>query len=50
MENIKGDTESRLEYYDALEKCNVEEDKSDFILLIARYVCESMKPLVAKLS
>lgn len=47
--DIKGDTESRLEYYDALEKCNVEGDKSDFILLIARYVYEGMKLLVGKL-
>ncbi|GKT31203.1 hypothetical protein ADUPG1_001897 [Aduncisulcus paluster] len=36
--NIAGDTESRLAYYNALEKRNLEDDKIEFIELIAGYV------------
>jgi len=35
---IPGDTNSRRDYYDALEKANLEGDKSDFHCLIARHV------------
>ncbi len=44
--NIPGDTESRIAYYNALEKCNINDDKSDFLLLIAGYVHNSLKKLV----
>lgn len=47
--NIPGDTESRIAYYNALEKCNINDDKSDFFLLIAGYVHESLKKLVQML-
>ncbi len=47
--NIPGNTQSRLAYYDALEKCNLEEDKSDFLLLIAGYAHDSLDSLVKKL-
>lgn len=36
--NIPGDMDSRVAYYAALEKCNLEGDKSDFIALIANHV------------
>lgn len=44
--NIPGDTDSRIDYYDALEKCNITGDKSDFLVLIAGHVCKSMKKMV----
>jgi Fic family protein len=44
--NIPGDAENRLAYYNALEKCNLEQDKSDFIILIAGFVFQSMKKIV----
>ncbi len=47
--NIAGDAESRLIYYNALEKCNIDEDKTDFLLLIASYVFTSLTTLVQKL-
>ncbi|MDT8444632.1 MAG: Fic family protein [Desulfuromonadales bacterium] len=47
--NIPGDTENRLSYYNALEKCNLDEDKTDFLLLIAAYVYSSMATIVQKL-
>ncbi|PWQ97877.1 Fic family protein [Leucothrix arctica] len=37
-----GDNEARLAYYDALEKCNVEEDKADFHQLVAAQVVEAL--------
>ncbi|NDV23936.1 Fic family protein [Desulfovibrio sp. JC022] len=40
--NIAGDTDSRLAYYGALEKCNLEDEKGDFIELIAGYVLKSL--------
>ncbi|TIH14901.1 Fic family protein [Marinifilum sp. JC120] len=40
--NIAGDTESRLAYYGALEKCNLEDEKGDFIELIAGYALKSL--------
>ena len=47
--NISGDTESRLAYYNALEKCNLNQDKTDFMVLITEYVYDSMEKLVRKL-
>lgn len=47
--NIPGDTQNRLAYYNALEKCNIEADKAEFILLTAGYVHSSMENLVQKL-
>ncbi|MBF0203698.1 MAG: Fic family protein [Desulfamplus sp.] len=44
--NIPGDTENRIAYYNALEKCNINDDKSDFFLLIAGYVHQSLKKLI----
>ena len=43
---IHGDTEARLAYYAALEKCNLEQDKEDFHYLIAGVVIESQKRLL----
>ena len=47
--NIPGDMENRLSYYNALEKCNLENDKTDFILLVAGYALEGMERVVTKL-
>ena len=47
--NISGDTENRLAYYNALEKCNLNQDKTDFMVLITEYVYNSMEKLVRKL-
>lgn len=47
--NIPGDTDSRRTYYDALEKANMEADKSDFLLLIARQVQRSLSTLLERL-
>ena len=47
--NIPGDPENRLAYYNALEKCNLQEDKDDFIFLIASYTYDSMKRLIQQL-
>ncbi len=47
--NISGDTENRLAYYNALEKCNLNQDKTDFMVLITEYVYDSMEKLVRKL-
>jgi hypothetical protein len=33
--NISGESQHRLVYYDALEKCNLEQDKAEFFVLIA---------------
>jgi Fic family protein len=44
--NISGESRNRLAYYDALEKCNLEQDKREFLLLIAGYVRDSMENLV----
>ncbi len=44
--NISGDTKARLSYYNALEKCNLEQDKSDFHMLIANYVIQSLERLL----
>ena len=34
--NIKGTSESRIKYYNALEKCQVTQNKEDFLLFIAQ--------------
>jgi Fic family protein len=47
--NIPGDTDSRLAYYDALEKANLEADKTDFVNLIAGYVLHAMQTLLERL-
>ena len=43
---LHGDTESRLAYYDALEKCNLKQNKDDFHKLIANTVVESLNRLL----
>ena len=40
--NIKGDTESRLQYYEALEAVQMEDNKNSFIQLIASEVKKSL--------
>jgi Fic family protein len=47
--NIPGDTDSRRAYYDALEKANLEGDKTDFITLIAGHVLHDMQTLLERL-
>lgn len=47
--NISGETENRLQYYNALEKCNIEGDKTDFYQLIAEYVYEALNLLLKKI-
>lgn len=47
--NIPGDTDSRRDYYDALEKANLEADKSVFIRLIAGHVLHGMQTLLKRL-
>lgn len=43
---IHGDTETRLAYYAALEKCNLEQNKEDFHCLIAQVVINSQQHLL----
>ncbi len=47
--NIPGDTEHRLAYYNALEKCNLHDDKTDFSILMAGYVKTNLDNMVHKL-
>lgn len=47
--DFSGDTESRLAYYTALEKCNIEEDKVDFHLFVANSALRGIQTLVEKL-
>lgn len=47
--NIPGDTDSRRAYYDALEKANLEADKTDFITLIAGHVLDAVQTLLQRL-
>ncbi len=47
--NISGESQHRLAYYDALEQCNLEGDKTEFFVLIARYVRTSMEKLIGLL-
>jgi len=44
--NIHGNTESRLAYYNALERCNVQHDKTDFHTLVIGYVIQSLERLL----
>jgi len=44
---IQGDTDARLAYYAALEKCNLEKNKNDFHALIAQTVIQSQQRLLA---
>jgi Fic family protein len=44
--NIHGNTESRLAYYSALERCNVQQDKTHFHTLIINYVIQSLERLL----
>ncbi len=48
--NIAGDSASRLAYYNALEKSNLEDDYTDFYMLIARQVLASCKNWLDKLN
>jgi Fic family protein len=41
--NIKGDTESRLQYYEALEAVQIEDDKNSFIQFISLEVKKSLE-------
>ncbi|MBK1731453.1 Fic family protein [Thiococcus pfennigii] len=47
--NIPGDTDSRRAYYDALERANLEGDKTDFITLIAGHVHHAIQTLLERL-
>ncbi len=47
--NIPGDTDSRMAYYSALEKSNLEGDKQDFLVLIAGYVLQGGETLLQRL-
>jgi Fic family protein len=44
--NIPGDTESRLAYYDALERCNLDNDPVPFQQLVAGHVLGSIKNML----
>ncbi|WP_204369195.1 Fic family protein [Methylocucumis oryzae] len=47
---IHGDTESRLAYYDALEQCNLTQDKQTFYDLIAEKVIEALQRRLSLIS
>jgi Fic family protein len=47
--NIPGDTDSRRAYYDALEKANLEADRTDFLMLIAGHVLRGTRTLLQRL-
>ncbi len=47
--NIPGDTHSRRAYYDALERANLEADKTDFLTLIAGHVLHGTRSLLERL-
>ena len=44
--NISGETNARLAYYSALEKCNLEQDKTEFHRLIITYVVDTLERLL----
>ena len=44
--NIPGDSDSRLSYYNALEQCNLNGDKTAFLLLMAEYAHQSLKKMI----
>jgi Fic family protein len=41
--NIKGDTKSRMAYYSALEKAQSDNNKTDFLLLVAEYELQAIQ-------
>ena len=43
LANIKGDSASRLAYYNALENAQTQHDKNDFLELVSKTTLESMK-------
>ena len=43
---LKGDTESRLQYYHALEMAQAEKDKNTFLMLIAQSVKETLERVI----
>ena len=47
--NISGEAENRLAYYNALEKCNIDSDKTEFFKLMAEHVKSSLQSMVQKL-
>ena len=44
--NISGETSARLAYSSALEKCNLQQDKADFYVLIINCVIEAVERLL----
>lgn len=44
--NISGETNARLAYYSALEKCNLEQDTAEFHILIIGYVIDTLERLL----
>lgn len=48
--NIKGDAKSRVAYYNALEKAQTQNDKNDFIELIADYELDAIRRYLKLLS
>jgi len=44
--NISGDTTARLDYYSALEKGNLQHDKTDFHCLMIGYAIQSLERLL----
>lgn len=44
--NLKGDSDSKLKYYQSLEKSHVENDSSDFDMLVADSELESLKKYI----
>ena len=44
--NISGETNARLAYYNTLEKCNLEHDKTEFHRLIIAYVIDTLERLL----
>ena len=44
--NISGDADKRLAYYNALEQCNLGDDKTAFLLLIADYAHKSLQQIL----
>ena len=48
--NLKGDYDQRMQYYKALEKCQTEKNKEDFLLLIANTEKECLNRYINILS
>jgi Fic family protein len=47
--NIKGDADSRLRYYQALEACHTQNDNSSFIQLVADYETQALERIISLL-